>query len=117
MNLQNSFKILVCTAGLIGIILVGCRKPENSGTQKGVLGLHFHTYVDTNTFETGLGSAEYSQEFPDHNGRWMNITTANMYITNISLHSSTSGNWYTIPASIMMKRMENEVYIIDSVPG
>jgi hypothetical protein len=78
--------------------------------------LHLHTYIDTNLVSTGLGSAEYTQEFPDHNGRWMNITYANVYITNVGLHSHTTGNWYTIPGSILLKRLENEVYIIDSVP-
>jgi len=116
MSLLNNFKILVGTIVLVVIVLIGCREPRGSIAEKGLFGLHLHAYIDTNLVLTGQGANEYSQEFQDHYKRWMNITTANVYITNVGLHSQTSGNWYTIPGSILMKRLEQELYIIDSVP-
>ena len=97
------------------VALFGCRKAATTAaTQKALFGLHLHTYIDSNLVSTGTG--QYGQWYQDKNGRWMNITTANVYITNIGLHSATTGRWYTMPGSIMLKRLENEIYSLDSIP-
>ena len=115
--MKTNFKLLLLIPVLMLIVLFGCRKPATkTATQKALFGLHLHTSIDVNQLATGLSTGEYSQVFQDKNGRWVNITNADIYLTNVGLHSATTGQWYTIPGSILLKRLENEEYSIDSVP-
>jgi hypothetical protein len=116
--MKNNYKFLLLIPVIMLILLFGCRKPASTTTQqKAFFGVHLHTYIDTNLVSTGLSAnTEYAQWFQDHNGRWMNITTANVYFTNVGLHSATTGQWYTLQGTIRMKRMEYEEYDLDSVP-
>ncbi len=115
--MKSNYKLIFPLILFLIALAFGCRKPAATTAQTGIFGLHIHTYVDTNSFEPGLGSGEYTQEFPDADGRWINITRANIYVSNVGLHSKTSGNWYTIPGSILLKRLESEIYNIDTVPA
>jgi hypothetical protein len=116
--MKSFYKVLFLVPAIMLTLLFSCREhAKTPATAKALFGLHIHTYIDTNLVSTGLSaSTEYAQEYPDHNGRWMNITCANVYLSNIALHSATTGQWYTIPGSVMLKRMEIEEYPIDSVP-
>ena len=115
--MKSNYKFLLLILVLMLVILFGCRQPAaKTIAQKALFGLHLHTSIDTNQLATGLNPGEYSQEFQGPNGQWINITNANIYLTNVGLHSTTTGQWYTIPGSILLKRLENEEYSIDSVP-
>jgi hypothetical protein len=106
---------------VIAILLAssGCTKvTKTPPSQTAQFGLHLHTYIDTNLISpgvpTGNGFPLYQQEFPDHAGRYEYFTQANIYITNVSLHSTTKG-WVTVPGSLILKRIENEPYTLGNI--
>lgn len=113
--MKNSIKLLLLVPVIMLAVLFGCRKPaSNTPVQKAYFGLHLHTYVGPNLVNTG--DSVYQQWYQDANGRWMNITNAFVYFTNVGLLSTTTNQWVTLQGSIRLKRMEYEEYDLDSVP-
>jgi hypothetical protein len=90
-----------------------CHEPRKSNTPTALLGLHIHTFIDTNLVDPSNLNVYY----PDSNGRVEKLNYAQFYLTNVSLHSMSSGNWVLMPGSIMLKREENEEYVMGNVPA
>ncbi|HWB63563.1 MAG TPA: MbnP family protein, partial [Chitinophagales bacterium] len=109
---NNLSKVIFIAAIVALFIASGCKHDNNTGTTMMPVGLHLHTYIDTNEVETD-GNDVY---FADANGRVERLNYAQLYITTVSFHSTTKG-WYTIPGSILLKRIEQEEYPIGSVPA
>ena len=124
MNLQRNYKIIPLTIAIMVIVLIGCRKPApgNTSTQMAYVGLHLHTYIGDSIISPGVDPSVgvtnvYDQEWHDAAGRYEFLTMANVYISNVAFYSSTKKQWYTMPGSLLMKRIENEEFNIDSVPA
>jgi len=109
----NNIKFPFLIAAVV-FILTGCHKTNNNATPTALVGLHLHTYIDTNLVNTPGG---LTQEYPDHNGRWEVFTLAQFYLTNLQLHNAQTQQWYLVTGSILLKRVQNEEYIIANVPA
>jgi hypothetical protein len=93
-------------------ILSACHKVSDSnGTA--YIGLHMHTSIDTVQVDPILSNVYLY----DSLGRYERLTLAQMYVTNISLRDKSSQQWYTVASSIILKRIQNELYPIGSVPA
>lgn len=90
------------------LIFTGCKK-DKTPAANGTLMLHLHTNIDTN-------EADYGDVFPDSNGRKMSLSMAQFYISNISI-LSTNGTWANVQGAYILKTVENEEYMVGSVPS
>jgi hypothetical protein len=73
-----------------------------------------HTSIDTVQLDPGTGAGTFLY---DSLGRLESLTLAQMYVSNISLRNKSTQQWYTIPGSIILKRIQNELYPIGNVPA
>ena len=94
------------------LLLGGCTKVNNTNPLATV-GLHMHTSIDTVQIDPLASNLFYT----DSNGRMERLTLAQMYITNVSFRNKASQQWYTIANSIILKRIQNELYPIGSIPA
>jgi hypothetical protein len=112
MEKKNLYKALPIV-GILLIIGFGCCHKTTQTTPTALFGFHMHTYIG----DSALLGPQENELVADSNGRLMSLSYAQFYITSISLHSSTTNKWYTIPNSLMMKRVEYEEYVIGNVPA
>lgn len=91
----------------------GCHQNNNSNPTA-LVGLHFHTYIDTNLVDPGVYATQY---FLDSLGRLELLTGAQFYVSNLSFRNKSSQQWYTIAGSVFLKRIQNEVYPVGNIPA
>lgn len=111
MKIINNIKYSLLTI-IVVMIMSGCHKVNNSAPTA-LLELHMHTSIDS----TQLNPSTPNVFLPDSLGRLEELTTAQFYLTNVSIRNSATQQWYTIPNSIIIKRIQNEQYIIGNVPA
>ena len=109
--MRNKLPFIACIVTAILFFTTGCGdKPKTGATA--LMGLHLHTYIADSLIDpSALGVY-----IPDSAGRVEKLNHAQFYITNVSLHSTTKG-WYVVPNSLILKREENEEYVIGTVPA
>ena len=90
----------------------GCTKVNNSNPTA-LVGLHMHTSIDTVQVDPLASNLFYT----DSNGRLERLTLAQMYITNVCFRNKASQQWYIISNSLMLKRIQNELYPIGNIPA
>jgi len=95
------------------LMLASCHKVNNT-TPLATVGLHMHTSIDTVQVDPAVGAGQF---YYDSAGRLESVTLAQMYVTNISLRDKSTQQWYTVANSIILKRIQNELYPIGSVPA
>lgn len=103
------------TAGYTAIILVmatlaACKKTKNTGSSNGTFYLHMHTNIDTNEVD------DNTTFYTDAEGRHLGLTTAQYYITNVTLHN-VNGTFYTLPNSTVLVSMDSEQYKLGDAPA
>ena len=105
---------IVYTIVLFTMIMAatGCTKVNNT-EPTATVGLHMHTAIDTNQVDP-LVSSEY---YPDANGRLENLSLAQMYVSNVSFRNKSTQVWHTIANSIFLKRIQNELYPVGTIPA
>lgn len=106
------YPLIVITFAMM-IMIGGCTK-VNNGNPQALVGLHFHTYIDTNLVDPFLYP---TQGFADSLGRLEHLSSAQFYVTNLSFRNKSSQVWYTIPGSVFLKRISNEVYPVGNIPA
>jgi hypothetical protein len=108
--------LLLCSA-VFTCMLFACKKNDtnNTGNSPITVGFHFHSWIGG----VALDPAAYPYEaYPDSLGRILTLTTAQFYITNIAIHTTTGGWQQPNPGLVMMKRIDNEVYSLGTInPG
>jgi hypothetical protein len=97
---------------VIMFLIGGCKQASNS-TPNAFIGLHMHTSIDTVQVDPALSDVYLY----DSLGRFERLTLAQMYVTNISLRNKSTQQWFTIANSIILKRIQNELYPIGNVPA
>ena len=108
-NIKYSFVAVVFAF----LILSGCHQ-TNSGNPQAFVGLHFNSYV----YDTVLDPVGYTtQAFPDSLGRVEHLSVAQFYLTNLGFRNKSTQQWYTIPGSIILKRIDNELYPVGNIPA
>lgn len=110
-NIKYSF--LAVVFALIVIAGSSCHKTNNSSPQA-LVGLHLHTFIDTNLIDPVLYQTEY---FTDSLGRLEHLSTAQFYVSNIGFRNKSTQQWYTIPNAVILKRIQSEEYPIGNVPA
>ena len=117
MKSKNNYKKFIFITMAAIFFITGCHKVEQTNPVA-LFGLHIHTSIGDSQINpySSLGEPLYQQEYPDSNGRYEYFTQANLYLSNISLHSTTKG-WYTIPGSLILQRIESEIYVVGNVPA
>ncbi len=111
-------KLIVIKSSIVALafalmVMTGCHQVNNT-TPLALVGLHFHTFIDTNLVDPVLYSTQY---FPDSLGRSEVLTTAQFYLTSLSFRNKSNQQWYTIPNSIILKREQNELYPVGNIPA
>ena len=110
MKKLNNIKYSIIVVASLMIAISGCGgKP----TPMAYVGMHMHTSIDTVQIDPAVPDV-YAY---DSLGRLEKLTVAQMYITNISFRNKSTQQWYTIPGSIMLKRIGNELYPLDNIPA
>jgi|ERR1019366_6291678 hypothetical protein len=111
---KNIQLLTIAIVASVCITVSSCKKKDTTPAvvtvAKGTIGLHLHTNVDSNEVDV-LGAP-----YVITGGRKITITTAQLYISNIHL-VNLDGSTYSIPGIVIFKKMQNEVYIIDTVPS
>jgi len=101
--------IIVIICALFTFSCSSCKKSSNSSTDTATLYLHLHTDVDTNEVD------DPSVLYPDGNGRFIGLTVAQFYISNITL-TKTDGTITSLPGAYVLKTIGNEEYAVGSIP-
>ena len=96
---------------IILLLISACHKDKGT-TPTAILGLHMHTAIA----DSQIVPSALNIYIPDSLGRVEKLTRAQLYITNVSIHSTTKG-WYVVPNSLLLKREESEEYVIGNVPA
>ena len=91
----------------------GCHQTNNSNPTA-LVGLHLHTYIDTNLVDPGVYATQY---FLDSLGRLEDLTGAQFYVSNIGFRNKSTQQWYTISNAVILKRIQNEEYPVGNVPA
>lgn len=103
----------IITFFALALLAGGCTQVNNSNPQA-LVGLHFHTFIDTNLVDPVVYTVE---AFPDSLGRVEHLSVAQFYVTNLAFRNKSSQQWYTIPNSIILKRIDNEIYPVGNIPA
>jgi hypothetical protein len=114
---KNMFPSLLIFAALILVMSVSsCKKTNNSTSASQItVGFHFHSWIYGVALDPGLYASE---AYPDSLGRVLTLTTAQFYISNIAIHTTTGGWQQPQPGLIMLKRIDNETYTLGKIiPG
>jgi hypothetical protein len=109
-NIKYTFLAVVFAA----LIMAGSGCHQTNGSPQALVGLHFHTYIDTNLVDPVLYPTQW---FQDSLGRLEHLSAAQFYVTNLSFHNKSSQQWYTIAGSVFIKRISNEVYPVGNIPA
>ena len=110
MKKMNNIKYSILVVASVMIALAGCK---DKATPMAYVGMHMHTSIDTVQIDPGVPNVYVN----DSLGRLEMLTVAQIYITNISFRNKSTQQWYTIPGSIMLKRIENELYPMANIPA
>jgi methanobactin biosynthesis MbnP-like protein len=113
---KNIFGITVLVASIFTVLVFSCKKPAPAvNTSQITVGFHFHSWIGG----VALSPALYAYEpYPDSLGRTLTLTTAQFYISNIAIHTTTGGWQQPQPGLIMLKRIDNEAYTLGNInPG
>jgi hypothetical protein len=102
------FSIIIALIFLVS----ACHQVSTNNTPMAYIGLHMHTSIDTTQVDPVLYGF-----YPDSLGRLEALSLAQMYVSNVSVRNKSSQQWYTIANSIMLKRIQNELYPIGNVPA
>jgi hypothetical protein len=103
------YPLILSMAALL-FMATGCSKSSPSA----IVGFHFHTYI----YDTVVDPFLYPvQAFPDSLGRVEHLGVAQFYVTNVAFRNKSTQQWYTIPGSIFLKRIQNEEYAIGNMPA
>ena len=100
-----TFSIIVALA-CMG--MAGCTKKSNTSST-GTFAFHLHTNIDTNEVD------DTSVLYRDAMGRHFSLSTAQFYITSVTVHNVTGAD-YTIQAPYILKDIDSEQYIIGAAP-
>ena len=110
---KKAIFIMFCLMAYGMTFFVSCKKEKPAPTPppaNGTLMLHLHTNVDTN--EVDYFDTVYTMT----GGRKISVTKAQLYLSNITL-IKLDGSTYTVPGTIILKKMEIEPYTVGSVPS
>lgn len=114
---KNIFQALLIIGSVFTLMVFSCKKPSTTPTNSSqiTVGFHFHSWIGGVALDpTGYASEAY----PDSIGRILLLTTAQFYITNIAIHTTTGGWQQPQPGLVMLKRIDNEAYTIGTInPG
>jgi len=111
---KNIQLIIVAVMALVCTTISSCKKdktetpiPENT---TGTIAFHLHTNADTAEVE------HYDSVYQMGDGRKITVTKAQLYISNIQL-VKLDGSTLNVAGVIKLKKQEEEVYSIGSVPA
>ncbi len=97
----------------LALTLNACKKSTTDDTKPisttGTLLFHLHTNLDSN-------EVDYGPVYHLNDGRKISITKAQLYITQIKA-VKPDGSVYDSPASIILKVLEKEIYLVGSIPA
>ncbi|MCW3086505.1 MAG: hypothetical protein JWP12_3871 [Bacteroidetes bacterium] len=114
MNSKKYIKTgLILVAAITAFTFSSCKKDKDETpvpAGNGTLLFHLHTNVDTSEVE------DYGDLHVMTNNRKIIVNKAQLYISNIQL-IKLDGSTYSVPGKIMLKKMEEEEYMIGSVPA
>jgi hypothetical protein len=114
MKYNNYTKTFLLATVALLFIISGCTKVKPTPTQAtAYFGLHLHTAIA----DSQVAPSALNVYIPDSLGRVEQLYHAQFYMTNISLHSSTTNSWYVMPNTYILKREENEEYDLGNVPA
>ncbi len=109
-------KVLVFPLALAILVALftatGCKKATTTA-DTAYVAFHMHTAIDT----IQVDPATPLVYLTDSNGRLEELTLAQIYVSNVSLRNKGTQQWYTIPNSIILKRIQNELYPLGTIPA
>ena len=113
---KNIFKALFFVGLVFTAMFFSCKKtPAPTASNQITVGFHFHSWIGGQALSPALYASE---AYPDSLGRILTLTTAQFYISNIAIHTTTGGWQQPQPGLILMKRIDNETYTLGSInPG
>lgn len=110
------YRIALAGILLIVVCFTGCKKKTDPvSTQptpapaNGTVMLHLHTNIDTNEVDA------YNQNYFMAGGRKVSLSIAQLYISSIQLVKS-DGSTYDMSGVNILKLMQQEEYVVGSVP-
>lgn len=104
---------------MVSMTLNSCKKCD-SGTPApvGMGHLYFHLHTDMQTTEVDSGNSPTNNGYPDALGRRYYLTSAQFFISSITIYNYTTNAAYTLPITTgMCKYIDNEDYYIADVPA
>jgi hypothetical protein len=114
MKNKNYIKVFFLALVALLFIISGCTKVKPTPTATtAYFGLHLHTAIN----DSQIAPSSLNVYIPDSLGRVEQFYHAQFYMTNISLHSTSTNSWYVIPNTYILKREENEEYDLGNVPA
>jgi len=113
---KNIFQALALVAIVFSMMVFSCKKTDTPTTTSQItVGFHFHSWMGGVALDPALYASE---AYPDSLGRIFTLTTAQFYITNIAIHTTTGGWQQPQPGLVMLKRIDNEAYTLGNInPG
>ena len=108
-----SSAVLILVAAFAFMTVSSCKKTTTTTNNNQItVGFHFHSWIGGVALDPFFYA---SQAYPDSLGRILNLTTAQFYISNIAIHTTTGGWQQPKPGLIMMKRIDNETYTLGTI--
>ena len=98
-------------------MVFSCKKTSTTTTNTSqiAVGFHFHSWIGGVALDPALYASE---AYPDSLGRLLSFTTAQFYISNIFIHTTTGGWQQPQPGLVILKRIDNETYTLGNInPG
>jgi len=105
--------LLALFSAILAFTFSSCKKDKDVTpvtTANGTLLFHMHTNADTVEVE------DYGMVYTMSNNRKILVNRAQLYISNIQL-VKLDGSVYPVAGTILLKKMEEEVYTIGTVPA
>jgi hypothetical protein len=111
-----NFQALLLVGLVFTAIVSSCKKPTTTTNGNQItVGFHFHSWIGGQALSPALYASE---AYPDSLGRILILTTAQFYISNIAIHTTTGGWQSPQPGLVIMKRIDNETYTLGNItPG
>ena len=107
--MKKAIIVIIAFMAILSMGTTSCKKDKNSTTATGKFYLHLHTNVDTNEVD------DYGTVYTTSTGRKISVDIAQMYISHIQL-IRTDGTIYSVPDTVLLKKMEQEAYYVGDVP-